>query len=710
MASCCRCNKTGRCRNCSCVKAGKQCLSCLPHRLGQCSNYSAATTAQPPALPSHSPTPHRTNGATTTHSPTPFRTGAATPVLPTSLPTLAQALSSPPPATDLPPPCQPASAAAMPSHPSDEETQSCIGEPEHSIPKLPDFKPMASPIFGWGSHDSATIVTAFSSAYSEVVHWRRNNFPVPSGSIGKSFVLELSRLFRAYAEGSGLESIALKAVTVASILLLQKPHRKSKPKDHVNCLERRMNQWRDGDINELMIEGRALQQRLPKLTRDQDAEEHLTRTFSNLMFVGKTKAALQLLTDHGKSGVLHADDSIPSSDGESLSVLGVLESKHPSGQPASASSILETSGEPVDIHPVVFDADMIRSAALHIFGAAGPSGIDAKGWRRLCTSFKSASSDLCHSLALMARRICTTYIDPVGLSPFLACRLIALDKNPGVRPIGVCETARRIIAKAILFITRGDIQDTAGSIQLCAGQCAGAEAVIHAMRESFAKDNTEAVLLVDASNAFNSLNRQTALHNIRLLCPPIATTLINTYRAHTDLFIHGSSLLSQEGTTQGDPLAMPMYAIATIPLIRSLPSNVQQAWYADDVSASGSLKHLRAWWDELLSLGPAYGYNANALKMWLITKQQYLQTAKEAFKGTLVNITTEGRSHLGAALGTREYIEQYVNKKVTEWCSELEKLTSIAETQPHAAYAATHGLASKWNYISHTTPNIGIKD
>ena len=49
----------------------------------------------------------------------------------------------------------------------------------------------------------------------------------------------------------------------------------------------------------------------------------------------------------------------------------------------------------------------------------------------------------------------------------------------------------------------------------------------------------------------------------------------------------------------------------------------QQAWYADDASASGSLKHLRAWWDELLSLGPAYGYNANALKNWLITKQQY---------------------------------------------------------------------------------------
>ena len=242
-------------------------------------------------------------------------------------------------------------------------------------------------------------------------------------------------------------------------------------------------------------------------------------------------------------------------------------------------------------------------------GAARPSGLDAKNWRRLYTAFKAASKDLCHSLALMARHLSTTYVDPADLSPFLACPLIALDKNPGVHPIGICETARRIIAKAILSFTKGYIQEAAGSFQLCAGQCAGAEAAVHAMRESFTNPNTEAVLLVDASNAFNSLNRQAALHNIRHLCPPIVTTLINTYRDPT-LFIDGFSLLSQEGTTQGDPLAIPMYTIATIPLICSLPNNVQQAWYADDASASGCLHDLRAWWDKLVSIGPAYGYHA----------------------------------------------------------------------------------------------------
>ncbi len=90
----------------------------------------------------------------------------------------------------------------------------------------------------------------------------------------------------------------------------------------------------------------------------------------------------------------------------------------------------------------------------------------------------------------------------------MAYRLIALDKCPGVRPIGIGEIARHIVAKALIVITRGDIQDAAGFIQLCAGQIAGCEAAIHSVRDCFLDDDTEAALLVDGSNAFNSLNNR----------------------------------------------------------------------------------------------------------------------------------------------------------------------------------------------------------
>ena len=103
------------------------------------------------------------------------------------------------------------------------------------------------------------------------------------------------------------------------------------------------------------------------------------------------------------------------------------------------------------------------------------------------------------------------------------------------------------------------------------------------MKSIFSSDETDAVLLIDTSNDFNSLNRQAALRNVQHLCPTLATILINTYRAPTELFIDGKVLWSEEGTTKGDPPAMPFYAIATVPLINDLSSveNIKQVWYAD---------------------------------------------------------------------------------------------------------------------------------
>ena len=545
------------------------------------------------------------------------------------------------------------------------------------------------------------------ATYSEVVHWRRNCFTVPFGKAGREFVLELSRLYLAVASASALESVALKAATVLPLLLLQKPHKTSKAKEHAACLERRLTSWTEGNLNKLLLEGRTIQHRLPKVSTPRPTE-NIARSFAHLMFTGKCKAALDLLSNIGEGGILHLDDHTDPSAPDSPTVREVLISKHPRGQTAHATCILPFP--PQEVHPIVFesiDATAIRSAATNITGSAGPSDLDAHGWRRLCTSFKGASSDLCHSLALVARRICTSYVDPKSLSPFLAYRLIALDKNAGVRPIGIGDTARRIIAKAVLSEAKPDIQEASGCLQMCGGQIAGIEAAVHAVRTAFDSRDTEAVLLVDATNAFNSLNRQVALLNIRRLCPPLATILINTYRAPTELFVDDDILLSHEGTTQGDPLAMPMYALATIPLIKNLKSNTKQIWYADDAAATGKLADLRMWWDHLTREGPYFGYFPNPSKTWLVTKEGCHAAGVSTFAGTGVNVTSEGIPYLGAAVGSAEYVENYVKSKVSSWQSSVCNLATIATTQPHAAYSAlTHSLSSKWTYLCHTVPNI----
>ena len=119
-------------------------------------------------------------------------------------------------------------------------------------------------------------------------------------------------------------------------------------------------------------------------------------------------------------------------------------------------------------------------------------------------------------------------------------------------------------------------------------------------------------------NAFNNLNHSVTLNNLPSICPTLAPILINTYRQPSDLFIGGKSLLLQEGTTQGDPLAMAMYALGTLLLINHLKhDSIHQIWFADDSAAGGSVHALKQWWTSLNEWGPCYGYLPNSLKTTL---------------------------------------------------------------------------------------------
>ena len=152
---------------------------------------------------------------------------------------------------------------------------------------------------------------------------------------------------------------------------------------------------------------------------------------------------------------------------------------------------------------------------------------------------------------------------------------------------------------------------------------------------------------------------------------------------------------------------MPFYAIATTPLIQlqAKISDTKQVWYADDSTAAGTLDGLQNWWNSISSIGPSFGYFANDTKTWLITKPSLEDKAKRLFDDTNVNITTFGRPHLGAPLGSDEFIQQFILQKVDQWHDMLSTLSDLATTQPHAAYSTlTHGLANCWSFLCRTHP------
>ena len=130
------------------------------------------------------------------------------------------------------------------------------------------------------------------------------------------------------------------------------------------------------------------------------------------------------------------------------------------------------------------------------------------------------------------------------------------------------------------------------NLNVCSGLKGGIEGSIHAFRSLFDDLAHErwGMLLMDAANAFNYMSRTAAMWNCRVIWSRASRYIFNAYRGYAFLFVAGSNLvlLSKEGVTQGDPLAMVVYGVGVLPLTRKLkcPDKWKQNWYADD---SGSL-------------------------------------------------------------------------------------------------------------------------
>ena len=277
---------------------------------------------------------------------------------------------------------------------------------------------------------------------------------------------------------------------------------------------------------------------------------------------GNINVAVKLVTNNMQDLILSLNNE----------TLNKLKEKHPKSKNVNNSILL--TGVPQDVHPIMFaglDEEMIRKAAIKTNGGSGPSTMDTGGWRRiLCSNnFSDTNVDLRKAIANFIKKICTEKVSAVSIKAFVACRLIPLDKNPGLRPMEVGEILHRITRKVIMSVLKKKVTSSAGPLQVCAGgQEAGSEAAIHAMEKIFKEESTEAVLLVDEENAFNSVNRKVFLQNNSILCPALSLFVTNCYATPARLFvIDGSKIQFNEGTTQGDPVAMAIYALGITPFI-----------------------------------------------------------------------------------------------------------------------------------------------
>ena len=229
--------------------------------------------------------------------------------------------------------------------------------------------------------------------------------------------------------------------------MLQKPSKTSKSQEHCKKLEDRLAAWKDGRIDELVQECRTIQNGFS--SNERRNKEHKVKTFAKLVFQGKINAAMKLLTDID-AGVHKVDDTI----------LNKLRQKHPQPAPLTSDTLLNGPANRVlSSYFNEIDEFMVFKSASMTKVAGGPSRLDAEQYRCLLTSnkYKKENKELRVQPATLARLLATEYLDPNTLEAFVACRLVPLDKNPGVCPIGIGEVTRRIVAICICWVLRKDI-------------------------------------------------------------------------------------------------------------------------------------------------------------------------------------------------------------------------------------------------------------
>ena len=225
------------------------------------------------------------------------------------------------------------------------------------------------PVSKLGEDTNKQFEENVSSIYEKIVYWKKNIFLLPTGKRGRCFINERTRLIDTWIRGLQLKNIALKAVMIMPCLLLQKPSKYSKAKDHIKALERRLKLWTDGILAELLKEGESIQSSFKHVNVAQTITQ-LSKKFVEQMQKGDFDSAIKLITNNMQIGILPQTDT----------TLTLLKQKHPKSAPTTEEVLLPNQTK--SIHRIKYEninADAVRKAALKTKGGSGPSLMDADG-------------------------------------------------------------------------------------------------------------------------------------------------------------------------------------------------------------------------------------------------------------------------------------------------------------------------------------------
>ena len=162
-------------------------------------------------------------------------------------------------------------------------------------------------------------------------------------------------------------------------------------------------------------------------------------------------------------------------------MLDVLHWKHLGIQPPTAERFEVIGGSPTAFIPAEITDEAVASIVQQLLGEAGPGGSDLVSLQHWLLWFEAAGSELSQIVGEFG------YWMANGRPPWAVYRalmlgcLTGLDKSPGVHPVRVGKTWRRMLEKCVLAVMGADSKEACVTYQLCRGLEDGIEGGIHAV-------------------------------------------------------------------------------------------------------------------------------------------------------------------------------------------------------------------------------------